>query len=66
MYRYGDENDYEEDLDEEYRTAHINLDRFGQRNGNREVIYGDTIDNNLEDIKLKISSFQGKEDEISI
>ena len=34
------------DLDEEDHAPHIGLSRFGQGNGNREVTYGDRVDNN--------------------
>ena len=59
-YRYVDENDYEEDLNEEDRTPYINLNRFEQSNRNREVRYEDRVEKILEKFMLKIPSFQGK------
>lgn len=59
-YRYADEDDYREDLDEEDLVPYINLRRFRWGNRNREVKYGDKNDKNLENIKLKILSSQEK------
>lgn len=62
LYRYIDEDDYKEDLDEENHAPHINLSRFGWRNRNKKARYGDRVDNNSGNIKSKIPSFQGKND----
>ena len=49
-YRYVDEDDNGEDIDEEDHAPHINLIRFGRVNENREFRYGDRVDNNLSNI----------------
>lgn len=48
------------ELDEEDHASHNNLSRFGWANENREVRYGDRVDNNLVNIKLKILFFYVK------
>lgn len=53
---YADEDYYGEDLDEEDHAPHINLIRFGWGNGNKDVRYGDKVNKNLRNIKLKTSS----------
>ena len=53
-YRYTNEDNYGEDLDEEDRAPQINLSRFGQGNENKEVRYKDKVDNCLGNMKLKI------------
>ena len=57
---YDDE--YGDNLDDDERASNANLGQFGCWNGARGVHFGDRVDNNFGSIKLKIPSFQGKND----
>ena len=60
--RYEYEDDYGDDLDNDDRASNISVRQFRRGNRDRGVRHEDRIDNNLDNIKMQIPSFQGKND----
>ncbi|XP_052181971.1 uncharacterized protein LOC127794765 [Diospyros lotus] len=58
--RYDYEDDYGDDLDDDDRASNVSIGRIRHGNRDRGVRHGERIDNNLDNIKMQIPSFQGK------
>lgn len=60
QHKFDYDNYYANDKDEDECASNINMGRIGHGNGGRRG--RDRLDNNLGNIKVKISSFQGRND----
>lgn len=60
QHKFDYDNYYANDKDEDDCASNINMGRIGHGNGGRRG--RDRLDNNLGNIKVKISSFQGRND----